>query len=380
MLWMGINIQQSHGEQMKVFPDYGDYVMYYDMNDQGEILEIDYGTQQGRILGKIEWNLDDPLLLLAGWVLNGQYVYLLNAERGFYGRLYLYSLEHATLQKTSVFMDLAGDSAFLPISDTTSYIQYIDSRTQETQRFVFNTSEYAVSDVFAFDVRPRSIYVVSDDKNRMFLAHPWSSQILEIDFLHHEIVSRQDVAHIVNSNDKNERVFVTTFHDDSVLIKKNFLKENTVKFYLMNLSDMQVFAESEQMPFFSGKYSLNQDDKDLFRISCVVEIVEEGLYKPTGTIQHFIVQKEKIVPIESIEYHPETEIALRENDGEFKIFPKYSFDYLSVFTIRKEVFSQMPGRFTPDAIPFAKQLIQQIREEFYTNPNREQRKALEIVE
>lgn len=55
---------------MKSSPDYGDRTLYYDITDRGVVLEIDYGKQQGRILGKIPWDPDSSLVFRQGWICN----------------------------------------------------------------------------------------------------------------------------------------------------------------------------------------------------------------------------------------------------------------------------------------------------------------------
>jgi hypothetical protein len=47
ILWMGISVQQSNGAQIKAVPEYGDSVVYYDINAQGELLEKDGGERHG---------------------------------------------------------------------------------------------------------------------------------------------------------------------------------------------------------------------------------------------------------------------------------------------------------------------------------------------
>ncbi len=372
ILCMNVYAQQIRGEEIKTSPKWGDNAVYYDINDNGEILEIDYGKQQGRIRGKTDRKSYDPAIIWEGWV-SHRYACLImlepSIERGWFGRLYLYSM-NKMIQKTSLLIDLDGDTAFLPVSETVNYIQYNEFGTKKVRRFVLDMSENgAVRDTFAFDLRVNSIYSISHSDNSMFFAH--HSKILKIDLTHNETVSEIDVSPILSSDKKKGYlIFIGAFHKDHGLVTKKNLNDNTTKLYVISLSTLQITAESEYLPFFTGKYYFDENDSNKLIISCVTE---KSRSEPTGTIRRFMVKKSKIAPLDSIMFDTEKEIALREK-GLFKIYPRYSFDYLSMLTIRKKIVSEI-RRFTPDIVSEVRKSVRRIKDKFNADYLRDKRKT-----
>lgn len=362
-------VQPLRGEEIQSRRKEGSVSRYVDVNSQGHILEIDYAGQKARVVGTIEIPNSSPPIVWQAWFFDNADlgIFLLlepSHVRGWFGRLYIYSKASLQLQSTSVRIDLTGDFGFLPVSEKLFFVEYLDTLSKKTVRLVFDASENKIAGSFDFPVSYHTIYAMSATGANLFVSNRLEPVLYKFDIESRKSILVQNAATLLGHEDPNGWAFVGALGRRYALIGKKHQITDSVEWFQIDLENMQEVAKSAPMPFFSGEFFVETDGEGKDSISCIEQHIVDAHYQATGKIYQFVRRGDRIEPAGEIVFSPKTEVALRIDKGRYEILPRYDFDYISLLTLRKKVFLELPGHYSPDLVPWASEVFNKSAKQF----------------
>lgn len=333
--------------------DSGDRSTYYDLTLDGQFIKVDYVTGSAEILGAIDWT-DGPMLPTRGWVFeeeNRAVLFLMepSAERGWWRRLYVYSLDGSVGEKTSLLVDSRGDVAVLPASLSSFYVQYDDVRQRDNfrgRRFEFNANDLYVRGSFTFPLRPDNLHTIGPDSKYLYVSSPQEARIAVVDQNREELVRRIDLNSLGIKRSANAGLSVKALSRTMVLVGEHEIKQDRTRLILLDIPSLTVRAQSHVLPFFTGRFWLADNAGSGLRIYCVERRIIRAQRQPTGRLWTLALRGDLIERIDVSTYDVESQIALRTPDDGVTIVPKQDFDYVSRFALFREVSPLLRSTFT----------------------------------
>jgi hypothetical protein len=296
--------------------------------------------------------------------------------------MYIYSSAKDSIHKTDILIDTNGDLAFLPVTATNCYLKFNDPMTKSEKRIVLDITQNHIKGGFDFFIDQRSVYSISEDSMKFYLAHPLDAKIQQVDIQNDQIVSEVDFGQSILTGDAKvkERFFVRALTSKLAIIARKNIAHNRIKLFLIDLSSMDAIAETVEIPFFAGKFFIDDANSHQVVISCIVETIEKGRRKPTGSIRQFISREGEIMALKEIAFNPEKEIPLKQENNYFGIYPKYQFDYISKLEIRDKIQDKIWRGFPKEGVSEIRQLKNKIREQLNKElfKSKEKLKTLQI--
>lgn len=328
-------------EEIRSLPEIGGDGLFTDVTADGRILRIDYVAKTARVLGTVDVG---PEILWRAWI-GGEGdtgLFLLLDEAGIpgvHGRIYSYSQSARQLDKSSLVLNVDGDYGVLPVSERLAYVQFSGlGDTSSAVRVAYDPSSNAFLGTFGFPVSQHTIHAFTA-KGELLVADPYdvAARIRVID-TRSNMVLRQHEAGVSVGVGPDERVFVTALGGRHALVLK-LRSRDSARLYLLDTESWSVVGQSEELEFFTGRFSLGGPLQS--RVFCVEEGIRNGRRAPVGTIREFELTGKRLVPVRSVSFNPETEIALRVGDDEFAVFPRYTFNYLSAKALGLKMFDRL---------------------------------------
>ena len=334
--------------------DSGDRSTYYDLTLDGQFIKVDYVTGSAEILGAIDWT-DGPMLPTRGWMFEEEnravlFVMEPSAERGWWRRLYVYSLDGSVAEKTSLLADSRGHVAVLPASLSAFYVQYVDARQRDNfrgRRFEFNANDLYVRGSFTFPLRPENLHTIEPDSKYLYVASRPEPRIAVVDQNREKLVRTIDLNALGIKRSANAGLFVRAFSRGMVLVAEQEVKQDRTRLILLDIPSLTVRAQSNVLPFFTGRFWIGDNAGSGPRmIYCVARTIIRGQRQPTGTLFTLALQGDVIERTDVSTYDVESQIALRTPENGVTIAPKQDFDYVSRFALFGKVAPLLRSTFT----------------------------------
>lgn len=347
-------------------PEEGNSAIYRDIDHTGRILEIDYLSNQARLIGSLDSEADRISHSFAYDLGNGDHSLLFQYEPDspYHARMRLFSAKNKTLSDTGITMNMKrSELAILPVATDFVLINYTDSKDDTGKQIVYDATLNRIRGNFSFWMNASSFSSLAPEATSCYLAAPTGRKVVKVNRDTSEVEFTADMSDLVVDDESDELAFVKALSGNIALVKKKYRADNRVSFYFVDLDSLDVVASSESMEFFNGRYLFEEGVAGKVRFVCIERTYEGARRVPSGTYHRFKVDGQTITRTETITYDPSQEKLLRDSNGAFVLTPKREYDYLSFRTISRELHRRWP---TGAPIPpdHKKRLRKQIIEEF----------------
>ncbi len=174
--------------RLQAVPEVCGSSVFYDIDGDGNLVKADAVSDSQHVVGHIPVSTNEMESATGGFYdLEGTYACLFfpstekKVDHDVNVRLWLSDLALNQTTATSILLDRRGDWAVFPVQRDKIYVQYDDTTLRRAVRLIYDPTMNRVSGSFEFDLRKKSLISLSNDGDHLYLAHPFTSYVQDID-------------------------------------------------------------------------------------------------------------------------------------------------------------------------------------------------------
>lgn len=353
-------------------PEEGNSAIYRDIDYTGRILEIDYLSNQARLIGTLDSEADRISHSFAYDLANGDLSLLFHFEPNTENRarMRLFSAKNGTISDSGITIDLKrSELAILSVAADFVLINYTDPEDDTGKQIIYDATQNRIRGNFSFRIDADSFFSLAPEGTSFYVAHPTERRVVKVNRETSQVEFTADMSELVVDDQSDELAFVTALSGNLAFVNKKYRAENRIRLHLVDLDSLAVIALSESMEFFNGRYLFEDGVAGKVKLVCIERTIKDGRRVPAGILHRFEVDGQTITRTETTTYDPSQETVLRDSSGSFVITRKREYDYLSMRTIAREIHRRFPTAAVNTTDP-KKRIREQVIEEF-NNPKGE---------